>query len=766
MIDTNLDSLYALLPAVYRERDAQRNYQLRALLRIIAQQAALVDGDIQQLWNNLFIETCEPWVIPYIGDLVSNNLLYDGSRTLSPDTAKALFTDLAGKDLRPPVAARIRADVAKTIYYRRRKATLPMLEELARDVTGWPAHAVEFFELLGWTQFLEHLRFQSQWTDVRSIDRMERINGPFDVTSHSVDVRQPAQQEGWHNIRNLGFFFWRLASYPLANVPARPASVSWGYHFSPLGNPAPLFSKLRPEGDDAGLSTELHISGPIRRTLFFEDLDQYRTTPPPRSDFTSLYGLFAPLPTSTDIPSETSLFVMRNGQLVNPAVDPTAPLTAYVPQIVCRRLDPWPGTQPTGRIIAIDVEHGRLAVGDGWPDPTTAIDVWFHYGFSASLGGGPYDRRKWLVKPELAQAHYVVQEDGVAPVFPTLTAALAQWVTDRRPNAIVTIRDSRTYQLPASITLRNEGWLAIEAANRERPLLQTVPEGCEINVFAPAIPGNPDRNASLTLSGVVVEGFVHIAGDLAQLRLLHATLVPGGGLDENGDPVSTHPSLLVEPLSGTTPINTQLRVQAAFSIAGPLVVPEHSDSIWLLDSIADGVGGAVIEGPAATPGPHLIVERSTILGPIQVKELEASETIFAGIVDTVRTQQGCVRFCYVPPGSPHTPRRYRCQPDLAVQEAIDTARERDPSLSPAVQAQIRDFIQGWLVPAFTTGRYGQPAYAQLHLGAPREILTGAEDGSEMGAFCHLKQPQRESNLKIRLQEYLPFGLEAGIIYVT
>jgi hypothetical protein len=51
-------------------------------------------------------------------------------------------------------------------------------------------------------------------------------------------------------------------------------------------------------------------------------------------------------------------------------------------------------------------------------------------------------------------------------------------------------------------------------------------------------------------------------------------------------------------------------------------------------------------------------------------------------------------------------------------------------------------------------------------GGPAEIATGAEDGSEMGAYCHLKQPQREANLRLRLEEYLPFGLEAGIIYVT
>ncbi len=72
----------------------------------------------------------------------------------------------------------------------------------------------------------------------------------------------------------------------------------------------------------------------------------------------------------------------------------------------------------------------------------------------------------------------------------------------------------------------------------------------------------------------------------------------------------------------------------------------------------------------------------------------------------------------------------------------------------------------WLVPSFTSTQYGDPGYAQLHLGAPRQIARGAEDGSEMGVFCHLKQPQRENNLRTRLGEYLPFGLQPGIIFVT
>jgi hypothetical protein len=114
-------------------------------------------------------------------------------------------------------------------------------------------------------------------------------------------------------------------------------------------------------------------------------------------------------------------------------------------------------------------------------------------------------------------------------------------------------------------------------------------------------------------------------------------------------------------------------------------------------------------------------------------------------VQIERTQAGCCRFSFVPAGS-RTPRRYRCQPDLAAAEP--------------------GFVAGRVVPSFTSERYGQPGYAQLRVSAPRELREGAEDGSEMGAFCHLKQPQRESNLRIRLDEYLPFGLEAGLVYVT
>jgi hypothetical protein len=46
------------------------------------------------------------------------------------------------------------------------------------------------------------------------------------------------------------------------------------------------------------------------------------------------------------------------------------------------------------------------------------------------------------------------------------------------------------------------------------------------------------------------------------------------------------------------------------------------------------------------------------------------------------------------------------------------------------------------------------------------IRRGADDGGEMGAFHFVLAPLRESDLTVRLQEYLPVGLDAGIVYQT
>ena len=122
-----------------------------------------------------------------------------------------------------------------------------------------------------------------------------------------------------------------------------------------------------------------------------------------------------------------------------------------------------------------------------------------------------------------------------------------------------------------------------------------------------------------------------------------------------------------------------------------------------------------------------------------------------------------MRFCYVPIGC-RTPRRYSCQPDLVVKPIQDnfaqgtiSAAERDRRL--AIE-QLR------VKPQFTARRYGEPGYGQLALTCAEEIKRGADDESEMGVFHDLYQPQREANLRARLDDYMPAGSNAGIIFAS
>ena len=210
LIAKDPDRLYDLLPALYRIADSLDGEKLRALLALITGEADALRDDTQQLWDDFFIETCQRWVIPYIGDLVGNSPLHDLDLRASAATAESLFTDL-GSNLTPGGGIRTRADVAKTSYYRRRKGTPPMLEELARDVTGWGARLVEFFTLLDWNQHLEHVRLECQGCpDLRRVDVGDRVGGPGDTTTRGDQSVGRLVQHPEH----------RLISLPPPGLPA------------------------------------------------------------------------------------------------------------------------------------------------------------------------------------------------------------------------------------------------------------------------------------------------------------------------------------------------------------------------------------------------------------------------------------------------------------------------------------------------------------------------------------------------------------------
>jgi hypothetical protein len=271
------------------------------------------------------------------------------------------------------------------------------------------------------------------------------------------------------------------------------------------------------------------------------------------------------------------------------------------------------------------------------------------------------------------------------------------------------------------------------------------------------------------LDGLLVSGRgLHIEGDLAEANIRHATLVPGWTLDADCEPQQpAEPSLVL--------FNTSARVTITHSIVGSIQVnldEVEADPIpiHIHDSILDATGADCDDpqcealGAPGWPLAHavLTIKRSTVLGRIYAHGIDLAEnSIFMGRIRVGHSQRGCMRFCYVTPGS-HTPRSHRCQPDL-VEKPIKEQFSQD-DIKEEKRALARERLR--VRPQFNSVRYGTPTYCQLADTCAEEIRRGADDESEMGVFHDLYQPQRDANLRARLDEYMPARMEAGIIYAS
>ena len=754
MKDSREDRLYELLPPIYRIRDAEQGEPLKALLRVITEQVNLVEDDIRQLYENWFIETCEDWVVPYIGELIGYEPIHEAGEPSTVDTPQGR---LRNKILIP------RREVANTIRYRRRKGTLALLELLANDVAGWPARAVEFYTLLGWTQSLNHLRLdRGETVDVRKGSWLDLIDSPFERFAHTVDVRRinSFRSQGRHNIPSIGVFVWRLKSYAVTETPAYclEAVGPHCYTFSVLGNDSPLFMLPEPETDPTHIADEFNLPVPIRRRLFEDHKAQ-------------LYG--------PDKSLRIWKGVKREGRIVRESVPEN--------QIVPADLSDWQYLPRRGT-IAVDPVLGRIA----FPTrqlPKNGVWVSYHYGFSTDLGGGEYERT--ISQP----TGYTLYRVGGDEQFETINAALDQWGMDSETvaDAVIEITDSGVYVEPINIEFKEgQESLQLRAANRTRPIIRLL-DWQTSKPDALTVTGN--KGSRFTLDGVMVTGRgVQIAGDLAELTIRHSTLIPGWTLDCNCEPQRyTEPSL--EIFSPNVCVKIEHSILGSIQVNPFLPEPEVNteeqgtgenptdDEVTLarcrgvgpevrLDPIRICINDSILDATDSelealgAPGclvAHacLTILRSTVFGQIQAHAIELGEnSIFKGRITVARRQKGCLRFCYVTPGS-RTPRRYRCQPDMVIVPIIEAFQ--NGMISEAKKDDKQELEETRVRPIFNSFRYGTPTYCQLSDCCAEEIKRGADDESEMGVFHNLFQPQRMANLSVRLDEYLPARMDIGII---
>jgi len=739
------ENIYALLPAIHRLRDAEGEGVLEDLVAVLAEQSGIMEEDIAAAYRNWFIETCDNWAIPYIADLV-------GVRTIN---------DLEGLKALPQ-----RAYVANTLAYRRRKGTVPVLEEITRDTTGWIAVAAEFFKDLSVTQHVNHVRAAGPGTaGLRDATRLQLTDGAFDPGPRTGEMRRIADRGGRYNIHNIGLFVWRAEAFVLPFCEARLVTGVPGRWFvDPLRRDLPLANTPETERDIESLAREEHTPGRLRPLALYLELEAQRQAiadgdTQPKPVFMTKEPPFEIWLRATAVDSlervvDNEIMICHLGDLAVPGDWRRPPANVdYLPSS-------GGGAVSLPIRIGIDPARGRLALPAG--EDAAEVRVTHAYHSPGDLGGGPYDRSDSLRESLDGRAvdwqvmvTHIEAADGIT-LFATLADAVQAWnALAESLVGVIAVADNAIFEEDLTGVNRIEigqgsllviaamNWPAIpveggapgetqrplglfDASGRRPALLGDV----EVHGAAPANSLTPGK---LVIDGFLIAGGISVAvaaGEgLGELRLAHLTQKPGAG----GVTVSAG--------------NEQLTIDVRRASLGPVSVPGTIRRFAACDAIVDE--GAAVAALDINSG-ETALQYVTLFGDVNVQRIDASNSIFTGPAVAQRLQVGCVRFCYVAADS-QLPRRYRCQPDQALK-----------SVSPAEAASVRARI----VPSFVSelpARYGYGLLAPL---CPDEIAQGSETATAMGAYGFLMQPQRRTNVAVALDEYLGFGLEAGLIEMT
>lgn len=394
------ERLYSeLLPSIYRQREAEsKNKLVEALLGIIANQVGILEDNIKNLYDDWFIETCDEWVIPYIADLL-------GVKPFHSKTEEFISQ---------------RALVANTIRYRQRKGTINTLEQIAHDITGWGAKAIEFFKLLNTTTNVNHVTSRISGTaDLRDVNKTIFLETPFEGYAHTAEIRSIAKKQGYYNIKNVGIFLWRLKSFPVIDCPAYNHG-NGRFSFSQLGNDVQLFSAPTQEQNLVDLSrgeennyeneedtTSLQEQGvpgiamPLSRQYLSKKLKQYYSVYR-YGDININSKKSTGITLLLDIDQE-ELKKINSNQKEDMRIEDIFNLTQIsdLSNWTTTTISPSAASPTTAATTAtknqdikllIDPKLGRMLFLGGL-NPKR-VNVSYYYGFSDNIGGGFYQRKQ------------------------------------------------------------------------------------------------------------------------------------------------------------------------------------------------------------------------------------------------------------------------------------------------------------------------------------------------------------------------------------
>jgi hypothetical protein len=486
------EKIWDWIPAIYKDEDglAAKPDVLRSIVQILARQAAISRRGIDRLWDDQFIELCDDWAIAYIGDLVGTRLVHELNRR--------------GR----------RVDVARTIFYRRRKGTPRVLEILIQDIADLEGMIVESFRRLARTRHgldpepaeLEGFVTETPpggWAKLKSARGAELVDGPFDEFFHTPDFRQLRGKLGRYNIPKLNFHLLRLLPFEVNFATA--ANFGEGrFTFDPSDRDTPLFRPdQRPVPQKCRSLSEWELPAPIPCRLLGEarymitaelidELVKQGLSQPAADELSRYVGVLfrneARLRETIESLSESAAILAQFDSLLAGAItedspkahliptviqpDPSAVVVAKGPdinapaiehqQIAAGNLEDWGaslGMLSSEKILVIDPERGRFWFPTSPPPKNVWVPV-YHYGFSGNIGAGAYDRRDTIASEKKAIPTGGNNDPG--PVAMNVSLLM--------PAGVFEFEDSKTYQPNGDVTGIDK--LSLQAANIERPYVK------------------------------------------------------------------------------------------------------------------------------------------------------------------------------------------------------------------------------------------------------------------------------------------------------
>ncbi|MDI2131682.1 phage tail protein [Yinghuangia seranimata] len=573
---------------------------MRAFMAAVSGQYDQLAADVDQLWQDLFIESCDAWAVPYIAELLG-----------LPADAERL-------------------EVAYAIALRRRKGTPAALEDFAYVVTGLTARVVEGWQVTTWAQRLGHPPPPRAASFALSGTGVFRLGTPFER------ARRAFTPSGRWSPRAATAIVWPWQVRTLVDTQAAPLPEARRYALHPQGADAPPYLLPRParlatgEGHDAATRTGDEADAPVRAT--------YRV----------LQALAGP----GEITHAGSLKVAASHPLADRAGAATPPLL----RVRVGPGDPVPwdklrfGALPRGAAapfppasdeVLVDLTRGHIELGAGlsgvprvtWHRPVAGL-------LGALASAADADARARVAVTVNPQA------GGVGGIAATLDEAFAR---ARQLAAALDPALSRPGVPDVEIRLATSDRLAAPAAQE---FTATVPNWRIVAppLTTPTVVGTLRLDlggACVELAGFRLAGDLELGAHLTGVALEGLTMDPGAG------------SVLVDPNAWELAFAARRSVLGPVRADLGALPLEFTDCV--VDGRRDRLRACAGDppGPAAAPadavaaasrfGPAIVADACTFSGPVRVDAASARDTVFADGVDVVQQQDGCLRNCHLGP---------------------------------------------------------------------------------------------------------------------